>query len=297
VEAVAAEARRDGWGVLDFDWITKNPAVRFRRMLMQLFYESGWESSGRWIGAPLFNPLLAPLLVTGVVLAWRRRREPALRLLLIWGLGGALLPAVVGGPAPRRTSLMLPFVYALMALPLLEISAGLRRRPPWGRAAAAALSLVLFAAVACTGSFLYFREWDHQIGRPGGGAGLLDFVKVLKARPVDEAVLMPAMYGGLENYLDAGDASRYWPERIARPLRKNPAWVVRSMSCERPTPFTWMAKDVPEHRAALAFVEEHFEVEREVRSGILVLRAVAARDSVCRRRAGGLHLPRPAAAD
>jgi hypothetical protein len=282
VEAVAEAARRDAWLVLDFDCITKNPFVRFYSMLTQLFFAASWESSGRWVGTPLLNPLLAPLLVVGFVLAWRRRREPALRLLIIWVVGGALLPAVVGGPAPRRTSLMLPFAYALMALPVVAIGTVLRRRVG-GRAAAAALAAASFAAVACTGSFLYFREWDHQSGMPGGGGTILDFVKVLKTRPVDEAVLMPAMYRGLDNYLDAGGASRNWPERVSRPLRDKPRWAVRALSCRKPPPFTWMAQDIPEHRAALAFVEEHFRVESEVTGGIRVLRAVAARDDVCRR--------------
>jgi hypothetical protein len=283
VEAVAEEVRRDAWLVLDLDEaISKNPFVRLRSMLAQLFYASSWESSGRWVGGPLFNPLLAPLLVVGVILAWRRRREPAVRLLLIWAVGGALLPAVVGGPAPRRTSLMLPFVYGLMALPVVEIGAGLRRSRPWGRAAAAVLSAALFGAVACTNTYLYFREWDHQLGIPGGGGMILDFVKVLKTRPVDELVLMPAMYRGLENYLDAGEVSREWPEFVSRPL-KSPARVVRTMSCRQPPPFTWMAWDTPEQRAALAPVEAHFQVETEVTSGIRVLRVTAARDDICRR--------------
>jgi hypothetical protein len=294
VEALAGAARGDAWPVLDFDWITKNPFTRLGQMLEQLFYTPGWESSGRWVGAPLLNPALVPLLLLGLALAWRRRCEPALRLLLIWVVGGALLPAVVGGPAPRRTSLMLPFAYAAMALPLVEIAAELRRRRPWGRPAAAALAAALFAAVACSGCFVYFRQWDQQTGLPGAGGGILDFVKVLKTRPVDEVVLMPAMFRGLDNYLDAGDASWEWPERVSRPLKDRPLMVVRGLSCRRPAPFTWMAQDTAEHRAALAWVEKHFVVESEVHSGIRVLRAVAARDAVCNRGSGpGRH---PAAA-
>jgi len=289
VEAVAEELHRDAWLVLDFEGtISKNPFVRLRRMLAQLFYASSWESSGRWVGGPLFNPLLAPLLAVGATLAWRRRREPAVRLLLIWTLAGVLLPAVVGGPAPRRTSLMLPFAYGLMAFPLVEIGAGLRRIRPWGRAAAAALSVALFGAVAFTNTYLYFREWDHQQGIPGGGGMILDFVKVLKQQPVDEVVLMPAMYRGLDKYLDAGEVSREWPELVSRPL-KSPARVVRTMSCEQPPPFTWMAWDTPEQRAALAPVEAHFRVESEVTGGIRVLRVRGVRDDICRRR------PSPAA--
>jgi hypothetical protein len=283
VETVAEGVRRKDWLVLDFAGISKNPFVRFHRMLAQLFYASSWESAGRWVRAPLVNPLLAPLLVVGVVLAWRRRREPAVRLLLIWVLGGALLPAVVGGTAPRRTSLMLPFAYGLMALPLVEIGAGLRRGRPWGRAAAVIVSVAFVGVTACTDTYLYFREWEHQLGIPGGGGMILDFVKVLKAQPVDQVVLMPEMYRGLEKYLDAGDASREWPERVSRPVM-NPPWFVRTMSCRRPPPFTWMTQDTPEYRAALAPVEAHFVVESEVASGIRVLRVASARDDMCRPR-------------
>jgi hypothetical protein len=295
VEAMAGDARRDGWLVLDFQSsISKNPFVRLREMLAQLFYASSWESSGRWIAAPLINPLLAPLLVLGVFLAWRRRREPAVRLLLIWVVGGALLPAVLGGAAPRRTSLILPFVYALVALPVVELAGALERTRPWGRAAAAALSVALFAAVASTDTYLYFREWDHQQGIPGGGGMILDFVKVLKKQPVEEPVLMPAIYRGLEKYLDAGEASREWPELVSGPL-KSPARVVRTLSCRQAPPFTWMAWDTPEQRAALVPLQEHFEVDTEVASGILVLRVTAARDDVCRRSTG--RRPSAAASD
>ena len=110
---------------------------------------------------------------------------------------------------------------------------------------------------------------------------ILDFVKVLKAQPVDQVVLMPEMYRGLANYLDAGDASRAWPERISRPMM-NPRWFVRTMSCQRPPPFTWMTQDTPEYRAALAPVEAHFVFESEVASGIRLLRVTAARDDLCR---------------
>jgi hypothetical protein len=91
------------------------------------------------------------------------------------------------------------------------------------------------------------------------------------------------MYRGLENYLDAGDESREWPERVSRPM-KNPQWFVRTMSCQQPPPFTWMTQDTAEYRAALAPVEAHFLIESDVISGIRVLRVAAARDDMCRRR-------------
>jgi hypothetical protein len=286
VESAAAEIRADhgDWLLLDFDWINKDPLDRFQRMLSQLFYQPSWESSGRWVNGPLINPVLAPLLVVGLAMAWRRRREPVMRLLLIWVLGGALLPAVFGGPAPRRTSLMLPFAYAVMALPLVDLGARLARHSALARAAGAVLALLFCAAAIASGSHLYFRTWEQQGGLPGGGGELLEYVKLLKTRTDGEKVLSPAMYRGLDNYLDAGDASRDWPERAVEPFLNRPLRVVRDLSCAQPPPFTWIARDIPEHRAALAFLAQHYAVEAEDRDGLLVRRVTAARDGLCSAR-------------
>jgi hypothetical protein len=283
VEAVAAEIRADDgdWLLLDFDWVSKDPLGRLRRMLSQLFFESSWESSGRWVVGPLLNPALASLLVVGLAVAWRRRSEPAIRLLLVWVVGGALLPAIFGGPAPRRTSLMLPFVYAVMALPLVELGTRLAQRSRWERVAGGALAVVLGAAVIASGSHRYFSDWEHQGGLPNGGGELLDYVKLLKTRPVDEKVLSPAMFRGLGSYLDAGDASRFWPERAVEPFRKQPLRVVRELSCAQSPPFTWIARDIPEHRSALEFVSRHYATEADDQADLLVRRATAARSRLC----------------
>ena len=104
---MAEEVRRKEWLVLDFQGISKNPFVRFHRMLAQLFYASSWESSGRWVRAPLVNPLLAPLLVVSGLLvphhpaADQEQREHVAHVLLV-GLLGQLVEElqhhVVGGP-------------------------------------------------------------------------------------------------------------------------------------------------------------------------------------------------------
>jgi hypothetical protein len=301
VRAVVDEIRaaEPAWLLLDFDWINKNPVDRFQRMLSQLFYTASWESSGRWVAGPLFNPALAPLLVVGGVLAWRRRAEPVMRLLLVWVIGGALLPAIFGGPAPRRTSLMLPFAYALMALPLVDLGGRLARGPRFGRAVGGVAAVALALLVLATGAHRYFRSWEQQAGRAGGGGEILDFVKVLKTRPIDEVVLAPAMYRGIENYLAAGDASRVGPEWHSEPLRNQPLRVLRDLSCRQPPPFTWIASDTPEHRTAIAFIEKYYDVESDDQAGLLVRRATASRAPLCavgvdprprvRPRVGGNH--------
>jgi hypothetical protein len=234
----------------------------------------------------LLDPLLAPLMVLGVAMAWRRRDEPAVRLMLIWVVGGALLPAVAGGPAPRRTTLMLPFLYALAALPLTALAAAALRRGGAVRGFAAVLALAFFAAATASGSYLYFREWQHHAGRVGGGGDLLHLVKVLKGRPGDEVILMPALFPGLDNYLDAGSATVPLPRPEVRRVGTLPALAVLTRSCEHPPPFTWMFRDVPGQRASTKLLETHFAVEEQVREGIRILRVTAARGDICE------HLPR-----
>ena len=193
--------------------------------------------------------------------AWLRIREP-LPAWMPWALGvvpiAVLLVAwfaVTAGRIPEERLIsptILPSpVEVVRSFPSLWFDRALTRNLAISftrvlAGFAAALAVALFGAVACTNTYLYFREWDHQRGLLGGGGMILDFVKVLKAQAVDQVVLMPAMYRGLDNYLDAGDASREWPQRVSRRMR-NPARLVRTMSCQQPPPFTWMTQDTPEH--------------------------------------------------
>ena len=69
-------------------------------------------------------------------------------------------------------------------------------------------------------------------------------------------------------------------------FRNQPLRVVRELSCAQPPPFTWIARDIPEHRDALAFLALHYEIETDDREGLLVHRATAARSGLCAARRG-----------
>ena len=64
--------------------------------------------------------MLAPLVLLGFAEGVRRRREPGVRLLLVWTLVGALAPVLLIGPDTRRGLLGLPWLYGLAALPLVS---------------------------------------------------------------------------------------------------------------------------------------------------------------------------------
>jgi len=283
VDALAEELRGEGWVVLDYEWLTNDPWVRFRAMLRQLFSERSFESTGRWVDAPLLNPLLAPLFVIGLAMAWRRRDEPIVRMLLVWVVGGALLPAIAGGPAPRRTTLMLPFAYAVAALPLVAIGTAVARRGPNSRMIAAVLALLFFGAATASGTYLYFREWQHHAGRVGGGGELLHLVKVLKARPIDEVVLMPPTFPGLSNYLDAGADSIPVAKPIVERVGTLPPLAVLARSCRRRPPFTWMFRDVRGQQSSIAALKRNFAVDEAEVEGIRIVRVKAVRGDACQR--------------
>ena len=237
------------------------------------------------MAAPDLNPILAPLLVLGLIEAWRRRREPTMRLLLIWVTGGLLLPAAVAGAAPRRCFLALPFAQTLMALPLLAVAEALRPRL---RAAAGAALLV---AAAATGVHLYFEHWnDHLAACPR--AGLLELVRVLKADRSDAPVLIPTglvYHGdlGLANELLGGiDQDGPNPGRWVQVTRRRSLGPgqLRSLSCRQPTPFSWV---VPEDRELLARFEplgRDFTLEQRREGNYRWLVAKAKKPTGCRSR-------------
>jgi hypothetical protein len=110
---------------------------------------------------PLFY---APLLLAGLAALWRRRREPASRLLLWWLLVWPI-PASLAVEAPHA-------IRAIPALPALEIAAALGlatlAAPAVGagrprallRAGAAALGV---AALAETADFVRFYHGDYRV--------------------------------------------------------------------------------------------------------------------------------------
>jgi len=285
IAAVAAELDRGGWLTLGPERPPRNPFGRLGRMLAQLFYAPDLVLRAlRWNTVALLHPLLAPLLIIGLVLTWQRRREFSMRLVLIWVVCGALLPAVAGSCAPRRVLLMLPFAYLVMALPLVELRAWLPQRV---RGVGTLVSLLLILALGSTQGFLYFREWNQYQGVPGGGGSVLQLLQLLKTWPADEPVLLTQRYPQFARLPDhdAHPALRVWPPIRMPPPQMTERWL-RGTSCKAEPPFRWVTRNLPRDRKHVTWVEEHLSPEREVTRGFVVLRVEQVPEGLCPDRRG-----------
>ena len=145
-------------------FVHRNPAVSaLDIVLSKSFIEPGWESNGRINARSILNPLLAPLLVLGFAVGWRRRSNPVLWTLLIWVAFVSFVPSFIGGMMPRRLLLGLPFVQVIMALVLADISSSLMTRTRSRRwLTMGLLAVFLFAALSESARF-YAKGWS----RPG----------------------------------------------------------------------------------------------------------------------------------
>ncbi len=254
-------------------------------MLAQLFYSAGWESNGRIVAGPVLNPLLAPLLVLGAVEALRRRREPWMRVLLVWLAGAAVAPALLGGVLPRRTILLFPFAAVLMVLPLREIARGFR-----GPAALVGAALGILAATAA-GHAVYFSRWDVHPARfdamgtvrPRSPARmpLLEVARVVNGLPEDEVVLMPPLVRRMDALLALAGGSGVEREPRRLVVVEDSRDQVLRAACAQEPPFRWLLTDTPEHRGLREAVEGAFQVEAHRSGDLLVLRATARRDGGC----------------
>jgi hypothetical protein len=281
-----------------------SPVDRTLSMLDRLFWAPGLELIGAWTDVPILNPLLAPLLVLGWLESWRRRADPVLRVLCVWVLAAALLPAAFAGAAPRRAVLMLPFAQALAALPLLELA-----RAPRGRAArglAAGLCAIAVIAIVAVGAHLSTDAWARPVragesdvsvksgarpGAPPEGARahrppILELEKLIRSLSQDETVIVPSLYARL-------DVAKYL-ERIGGPappvvVARNTATPQRVLqtSCRTVPPFRWVTPDTPAWRSRFAHLRERFAVAEERRGDLLVVRVERAKPGACEGRGPG----------
>jgi 4-amino-4-deoxy-L-arabinose transferase-like glycosyltransferase len=295
VKAALGQLREDPWDVLFDSTIPTTPVRSLTGMLAQLFASRDWESDGRLVDGPLLNPVLSPLLVLGFAAALRRRREPLMRMLCVWVLVGALLPATVGGVVPRRSVLMLPLAQALMSLAILEIAAGLAPRTRRRRWAAVLASTALLAAAVAAGGRLYFDRWDIRLQpwqpEPAPAAwgvspdrrSRLRLTKTLKGLPGDEVVLMPRLFDRFMPYLEAVEQEPAPGARkrvLEHPGADTPEQIHR-ISCRQPAPFTWVSFDTPEHRELFRTVEDDFVHSTETRGAYRLLHVAGPQPDRC----------------
>jgi hypothetical protein len=113
----------------------------------------------------------APLLVAGLLVCWRRRREPLVRFLIASILLAPIAAALTnnGTPHALRSSVMLPFLIVLAVLGAEGIREALRDRPQ----ARIAVTGVLAVALAVQGA-LYTHDLFVSSGYPSRAAPYFD---------------------------------------------------------------------------------------------------------------------------
>jgi len=287
------------WRLVGGSMVPDDLWTRFSRMLGQLFRDRGLESNGRMIDGPIINPLLAPLLLLGLAEAVRRRDDAFVRLLLVWAVAGALLPAVAGQPLPRRAVLMIPFAQGLMVLSIQAVAAATARTDGRVGTVARATAWCLAAAVLLTGAHLYFHRWDERVrGGVVDPAAIVDvnrarseprlskqwLTKVVKSIPADEVVLTPKLVSAYTHYVE-DEAGRGPDPQRARPIVRVPRRLTRelvtSQSCAHRPPLTWIARDDEAHRRVFDVLGRDFHVVEEARGAFRLYRIDARRAGGC----------------
>lgn len=282
VDRALTAARDAGWYSLGGE-ATRSALARVSGIAKRLFFVPGWESGGRWIDGPLLNPWVAPLLILGLVEAVRRRRVFVFRLLGLWVLVGALLPASIGGGFPRRTVLILPVVFALASLPLVVWYRSSATHA--SRAMAAGLSILWLLGGAAFGTHHYFQHWDQRISL-GPSYPVLAFDKALNALPSDERIFAPRILGRDWRYLHPSDSPRARRVTLVRYTEEGD--TVRVRSCNGQTPFSWVFPDEPEIRARFSHLIEDFAVQEQTVGPYVLIRVQSLRPGGC---ASGLGSP------
>ncbi len=271
-----AAARERSFRVLDYGRSGDSAWARARGMLQTLLQRPGWEANGRWIEAPLLDPLLVPLLLLGAVEAWRRRRLPAARLLLVWVAGALLLPAVFGGPAPRRAVLALPFLYAFPGLALVALAGD--ARAPALRRATPALAALFLAAVVAVNLWLHEERW-HRDYAADADASVLALSQRLHRLPRSERILVSRRVERLGLRVDDLDAER--PGGADQPGR------VLLLSCSQRVPFTWVLLDAQPEGGAFDVLDRAFVTRAEPFGAFRLVRVVERRPGACTPRERG----------
>jgi hypothetical protein len=276
VKRVLQELRTSGVRTLFAARAPNSVIGRLQEILAQLFAGPYIDESGSFSDGPALHPVVAPLIVLGVLAAVRRRQEPVMTVLLVWVVGGALVPALVGGPYPRRTLLMLPFCYALAAFPLLEAAT----RHPRRQTLVWLVSFALVIYLALAGSQLYHYGRFDPVAPRGltVTTPLFELAKAAKTVPGEGRILVPGRHRWILNILREVEGDG----RIeARPDATTPARV-RQISCAQTVPFAWIARDTPEQDALLAALGTDFSIAIHGQHGYRVHLVTERRADACR---------------
>jgi hypothetical protein len=199
---------------------------------------------------------------------------------------------------------MLPFAFALMALPLLEIGRGLVPRRGGRPGLRIGASIAVISVIAITGGHFYFHRWGIPFGarepsaaalaehaslsgvrRTSSGRGaVLQLMKAVKSVPRDQVVLVTYLVKDFPRYLKsveeeppAGEPARIqeWPDAVT-PER------IREISCRQRVPFAWITGDTAEQRQLFSELERDFAVRAEVRGTYRIFRISGTAGDACR---------------
>jgi hypothetical protein len=252
------------------------------RALRQLFFAPHVSFVSHLVDVPIVNPLLAPLLVLGAIEAWRRRREPGPRLLLVWCGAAVLLPTAVTDSLPRRLVLALPWLYALMALAFVALAAALGRKLPAARRLALPASALVAVLAWSSGAHLFFAHWYDRFGAGVRAPDGLVVVRAAKAAAPDGAVgLLPAL-ARHRSLIERHDPGRFaqGPRRVLVAANTS-ADTLRRTSCEAGLPLHWIGPDRPEVALGFGKLEEHFTVRISSGNGLRVAVVERALPGAC----------------
>jgi hypothetical protein len=282
-EVAIATARAAGWQVLDDPWRLDSLVERIPAMLARWVFAPSAESAGRWISGPLLNPIVAPLVLFGLISVGRRWREWPMRFLWIWVVGGALLPAAIGGVVPRRAVLALPFIYAVAAFPVVALATALPSARLAHRVTSGIGVLTLMALLTLTNAFVYFRTWDERIADYPGSPEILQFAQLLAEYPENETVLISQMFKTHQMQMVHGSVR---PGRVIEVPRARRSEGILDASCQQQIPFAWIIVDTPEEVEKFRVLDRDFLYRSEPKRGFRVLRVSTRKVRACRNERG-----------
>jgi hypothetical protein len=265
------------------------------RVLARLVYAPGWGTGLYLVDGPLLSPVVTPFVFLGLFLAVARwRSSSALRLLAIWVLVGALLPPLVARVSPRRMLLLLPFVYGLAGVALVETVAVLPGRLRGWLKWAAPVVLCLLALLAAHSISYTFDVPFHRLPLsltaddasplrvpPLGRPSLPRLGKLLRSLAGREVFVVlapdvnPQLLERIEEIPLSGESAQ------VHVVKATDARAVRRVACSATPPFAWVQPEAVEARTVLSALRRDHVVVSEKRGAYRVFLAQQRVPSGC----------------